>query len=424
MCGTSTDTSRIFSGLYGTGGVIAFGASNSANNQAELAFNYIAAGSSSNSLALGLWGGPVMTMLGTGQTTFVGDITMQKLVSNNATTSTSSTTGSVLVSGGIAISNTTEAINSTNGGSFTTAGGMAIAKSLFVGGNTIIASNLSVNGATTTIAGNLNVNGTQTSLTNLQASDTVITGFLSSNNNTNTTGLGSGAITTTGGAAISKDVHIGGALMLGTSTDNSRVISSRINGVNSTIAWGSDNNANNQAELIFNYVGAGYTANNLGLGFWGVQCMNIRADRVCNFLGTGQVANGTASVVIAGGVSIGRALQYESQSRKIVFLSSGSQLITPAICSNTYIYIQTPTGGTLTMDSATNFIAHAGGNTAPNPNPNNFEYGCILENRSGGLVNLVGFGVYTSISNTACVKFTIHLSLASGTVLVGGITLQ
>lgn len=56
----------------------------------------------------------------------------------NTTTSTSSTTGSIITPGGFSSSNTTDAASSSNGGGMTLGGGAGIAKTLIVGGKTII----------------------------------------------------------------------------------------------------------------------------------------------------------------------------------------------------------------------------------------------------------------------------------------------
>lgn len=64
----------------------------------------------------------------------------------NTTASTSNSVGSILIDGSIAISNITEATSSTNGGTFTSGGGGAFAKSLFVGIDMSVGTDLYVNG--------------------------------------------------------------------------------------------------------------------------------------------------------------------------------------------------------------------------------------------------------------------------------------
>src|SRR5215210_212002 len=67
--------------------------------------------------------------------------------------STSVTTGAFVINGGLGLANTTDAVSITNGGSMTIAGGAAIAKTLFVGGSTLIRNELIVATGTGTSAG-------------------------------------------------------------------------------------------------------------------------------------------------------------------------------------------------------------------------------------------------------------------------------
>jgi hypothetical protein len=182
----------------------------------------------------------------------------------NTTASTSNTTGALILAGGIGISNTTDATSTTNGGTFTTAGGAAIAKKLFVGDN--ITTNGWVNVQNTSWATNGNdifinanvssihlrpsngsdnnslvVNTTGFNYRNSSGTDVVTistsgvlnvsSGIASTNNTTgsiitnggigisNTTDATSstngGSFTTSGGAAIAKQLIVGGVLTMG-----------------------------------------------------------------------------------------------------------------------------------------------------------------------------------------------------------------
>jgi hypothetical protein len=77
---------------------------------------------------------------------------------SSSVSSVSSTTGGLTISGGLGISNTTDSVSSVNGGSFTTSGGASILKSLYVGGNINVTTNLNVTGVSTLAQTSINTN--------------------------------------------------------------------------------------------------------------------------------------------------------------------------------------------------------------------------------------------------------------------------
>jgi len=108
-------------------------------------------------------------------------------------------------------------------------------------------------------------------------------GITSILNTTAATSTTTGAFICSGGIGVAGNSYFGGrnfitttagGLMIGTSTDNTRLISA----LNNTISTGSsvyftmgyDNSSKNQAELIFNYKSSGSGTNQFQIGFFGV----------------------------------------------------------------------------------------------------------------------------------------------------------
>jgi len=189
------------------------------------------------------------------------DFECDNLNLTSTSSSTSNITGAIQLVGGIGISNTTDSTSSTNGGTFTSAGGGAFAKSLYVGGDVtttnITGTLLTVSQPNITSVGTLTglvLSGTISGITTLTATDIngtlltvaqpnvtsvgTLTGLTTSGNlvctsttssTSNSTGViqlaggigisnttdvtnstNGGSLTSAGGGAFAKSLHVGG----------------------------------------------------------------------------------------------------------------------------------------------------------------------------------------------------------------------
>ena len=125
---------------------------------------------------------------------------------------------------------------------------------------------------------NLVLSGSISSCTTFNSS-----GIMTLSNTTASTSISTGAIICDGGIGVVKNSYFGasqymtsttGALIIGTSTDTSRLISAQNSGLSTTssiygLCYGVASNTNNQVEHSFYYVGSGSTDNRYEIGFYG-----------------------------------------------------------------------------------------------------------------------------------------------------------
>jgi len=132
----------------------------------------------------------------------------------DSTTSTDSNTGSVVLTGGLSINVNVNATSTVNGGGLTVSGGGAFSQDVYIGGNLNISgaiiSNASVQGSNS--FNYLTLTSTDNSI-NLSTGSLVTIGGVSiqaaGNSTSSTSG---GGITISGGAAIRKDLYVGGSI--------------------------------------------------------------------------------------------------------------------------------------------------------------------------------------------------------------------
>jgi len=114
------------------------------------------------------------------------------------------------------------------------------------------------------------------------AKDIYSSGLITTTNTTSSTAYTNGSIITAGGIGVAKasyfnsNVSMGttsGGIMIGTSTDNARLLSCLQSGLTATnsnyITFGQAATSNNQVELSFYYAGSTLTTNRFDVGFFG-----------------------------------------------------------------------------------------------------------------------------------------------------------
>jgi hypothetical protein len=280
LIGTSTniDDGRFISALdSGLGNnqirFIAFGQATSTNNQAELGFRYIGSGNTANSLNLGLFGSQGIRIQANGN---VGIGTTSPSLKLDIFASTADNTMRIQNNNALGYASILyEASGSTwasgVGGSTATnfANRFYIAGPIsnFVG---LTNGNWGIN--TISPTNTLHVNGGLL-VTDLITASNLIASNVTSNNlvTTNITANGIVSLRSTRGILIGTSNNI----------DDNRFISALDSGLanNSfrSIVFGQAAGTNNQAELGFNYIGSGNTANSLTLGLYGGEKMRIQA---------------------------------------------------------------------------------------------------------------------------------------------------
>lgn len=144
---------------------------------------------------------------------------VQGLSINRTVASVSATQGALVIHGGLSIHHTTDAVSVTSGGAVTIDGGVAIGKSLFVGG-ALIAESINSNSSGTAAFGKITLNNTE-NIVSFSTGALISKGGINIQNTANALGTTyGGAFMVAGGAAIQKDVYIGGDLTVsGTQTN-------------------------------------------------------------------------------------------------------------------------------------------------------------------------------------------------------------
>lgn len=147
-----------------------------------------------------------------------------------------------------------------------------------------------------------------------------VSGILTSTNTTASTAYTNGAIITAGGIGVAKasyfnsNVSMGtssGGIMVGTSTDNTRLLSCLQSGLATSssnyITHGVANTSNNQVEHSFYYAGSGSTSNLYEIGFYGgSRLFSLSALGRLNINNSGSLGSAVCQVQIqSAGYSLG-----------------------------------------------------------------------------------------------------------------------
>jgi len=245
----------------------------------------------------------------------------------NPTNSTDSTTASVVLTGGLSINVNANAVDTANGGSLTVNGGGAFSQDVYIGGNlnisgTII-SNASAQGSNS--FNYLTLTATDNSI-NLSTGSLVTNGGISiqaAGNATSTTS--GGGITVVGGAAIRKDLYVGGAIYtINTNSTYSNFSSCSIsnllvtNGVNSTF------NSNTLGNLFT-------TNGNVGIGVVNPAfVLTVGNSNGSNFTGTAFIqASSNPSLGFAAGANTPMWISTPLQSTGGILSLGGSGTTAP-----------------------------------------------------------------------------------------------
>jgi hypothetical protein len=314
-------------------------------------------------------------------------ITFNKNITSflGTTVSSSSSTGILTLAGGLSISNTTDAVSSTNGGTFTSAGGAAIAKQLRIGGLTTLGASLAVTGTatvsstltsgalsvtgTTNLAGNLSVTGSST-FSNVTSSTSNSTGSFVLSGSTGGIGISGttdavsstngGTFTTAGGAAVAKQLFVGGLANLGGALAVTGTAS-----ISGTLTSGS-----------LSVTGTTNLSGNLSVA--GISTFSNA---------TASTSQSTGSLVLSGGLGAAGDIYASNIYSNGVLLGSSSTAGTNiSISSNIISVINAPTfSGIITSTNATNSTSTATGCSTFAGGigvANNIYYGGSLQNSS------------------------------------------
>lgn len=180
-----------------------------------------------------------------GNSIFVVD-QLSGVYGTNTQPSSNSTTGGLVLYGGLSISNTTNSNSYTQGGGLTVAGGTSIYGDTYIGG-TIYCNNIGTQQASGLFQ-TISLSSTKDS-TNFSTGAMISSGGITVKTTTNSTNsTNGGALTIAGGAAIAKDLYVGGSLtVLGTQTN---VVSQTLNIGDNLIVVNSAPNASRDAGLL------------------------------------------------------------------------------------------------------------------------------------------------------------------------------
>jgi fibronectin-binding autotransporter adhesin len=263
--GTSTDTTRMISCLDSTTSAaatkyITIGKAASTNNLAEIGYYHAGDGLSTNQLRLGRYGTPMMVLQFDGNVGINTTSPAYKLdVSGTLNCSTLYIGGTLFNASGVP----------TYCSGVTTTG-TAYGDKVVTLDSTLSVSGIATLGATTLNATNYQVGG-------VAANVGALTGITAG------TALASKAVILDSSSNIAGINNIdANILMLGTSTDSTRMLScldsTMTNSSARYITLGKANSGNNQAEISYLHVGDGLTTNQLRLGRYGGRLMVLQFD--------------------------------------------------------------------------------------------------------------------------------------------------